>query len=351
MLQSPIVIILLNASSYPIEWLSQNLKSIKGGYAVSEIHDIGRMGALCSGESPLFRENHASFGCLPEETDSVVKFGFHVSISSSIDKAVERAQKLGCDSFQIFTRNPRSWATRELGEGEPEAFRAKRAEAGIEPVFGHMPYILNLASPERKVYERSVASLGTGLARCETLGIPMLVTHVGSHLGKGSELGVERVVDALDIALGGDDSNVMVLLETGPGSRNSVGSSFEEMGRILNSIVDADRVGICLDTCHVFAAGYELRTAEGFAETVNSFEEAIGLDHLELVHLNDSVGGFRSGRDHHEHLGLGEIGLRGLGVVVNSGFGSVPMIMETPINDTRGNLGNMDVARGLVGMG
>ena len=138
----------------------------------------------------------------------MVKFGFHVSISDSIDMAVDRARELGCDAFQIFTRNPRSWATREFGEGEPEAFRAKRAEAGIDPVYGHMPYILNLASPERGVYDRSVASLGTGLARCEALGIPMLVTHVGSHLGKGSEVGVGRVVDALDTALGADDSGV-----------------------------------------------------------------------------------------------------------------------------------------------
>ena len=279
----------------------------------------------------------------------MVKFGFHVSISDSIDKAVDRARGLGCDSFQIFTRNPRSWATRELGDGEPEAFREKRAEAGIDPVFGHMPYILNLASPERGVYDRSVASLGTGLARCDALGIPMLVTHVGSHLGKGSELGVGRVVDALDRALGGDDSGVVVLLETGPGSRNSVGSSFEEVGLILDRVVEGDRIGVCLDTCHVFVAGYELRTSEGVGATVDAFDGAVGLGRLGLVHLNDSVGGFGSGRDHHQHLGLGEIGLEGLGLVVNSGFGHVPMIMETPMDDRRRDPGNMVVARGLAG--
>ena len=281
----------------------------------------------------------------------MVKFGFHVSISDSIDMAVDRARGLGCDSFQIFTRNPRSWATREFGEGEPEAFRAKRAEAGIDPVYGHMPYILNLASPDKRIYGRSVASLRTGLARCGALGIPMLVTHIGSHLGKGSELGVERVVDALDTTLGEDDSGVVVLLETGPGSGNSVGSTFEEVELILDGVAVGDRVGVCLDTCHVFVAGYELRTAEGLGETVDAFDGAVGLGRLGLVHLNDSVGGLGSGRDHHEHLGLGEIGLGGLRLVVNSRLGCVPMIMETPMDERRGNPGNMVVARGLVGSG
>jgi deoxyribonuclease-4 len=279
----------------------------------------------------------------------MVKLGFHVSISDSIDMAVDRAQELRCDTFQIFTRNPRSWAMRELREGEPEAFRVKRAEAGISPVYGHMPYILNLASPDKGVYGRSVASLRTGLARCGALGIPMLVTHVGSHLGRGSEEGVDRVVRALDAALGGDDSGVVILLETGPGSRNSVGSSFEEVGLIIDRAAEGARVGVCLDTCHVFVAGYELRTTDGLEATIDAFDGAVGLDHLRLVHLNDSVGGFGSGRDHHEHLGLGEIGLGGLGLVVNSRLACVPMIMETPMDERRGNPGNMDVARGLAG--
>jgi deoxyribonuclease-4 len=177
----------------------------------------------------------------------------------------------------------------------------------------------------------------------------MLVTHVGSHLGKGSELGVDRVVDALDTALEMDDSGVVVLLETGPGSRNGVGSTFEEVGLILNRVAEGDRVGVCLDTCHVFVAGYELRTSVGLGVTIDAFDGAVGLDRLGLVHLNDSVGGLGSGRDRHEHLGLGEIGLEGLRLVVNSRLGRVPMIMETPMDGRRGNPGNMDVARGLVG--
>jgi len=277
-----------------------------------------------------------------------MKFGFHVSIAESIDKAVDRALELGCDTFQIFTRNPRSWKYRDFREGEAESFREKRAEAGLEPVYGHMPYILNLASPEKGIYSRSVASLKTGLTRCETLGIPMLVTHIGSHLGKGSEKGVGRVVGALDAALGDDDSGVGVLLETGPGTRNSVGSNFEEMGLIIER-AETDRVYVCLDTCHVFVAGYDMRTPEGLGYIIDNFEEKIGLERLKLVHLNDSKGGHGSGNDHHEHIGLGEIGLEGFRLVVNSRLGKAPMIMETPIDERRGNPGNMEVARGLVG--
>lgn len=278
----------------------------------------------------------------------MVKLGFHVSISGSIDMAVDRALELDCDTFQVFTRNPRSWASRELREGEAEAFRDKRGRSGIDPVFGHMPYILNLASPDEEVYGRSVESLREGLERCSSLGIPMLVTHIGSHLGKGSDLGVARVVEALDSALEGDDSNVVILLENGSGSKNKVGSSFEELSRILVKVNTPDRVAVCLDTCHAFASGYDLRTYEGLEGTLESFDAAIGLDRIRLVHLNDSVGGFGATIDHHEHIGLGELGLDGFRVIMTSSLVRLPMVMETPVDERRTNEENMRVARDLA---
>jgi deoxyribonuclease-4 len=278
----------------------------------------------------------------------MVKLGFHVSISGSIDRAVDRALELDCDTFQIFTRNPRSWASRELKEGEADAFREKRGRSGMDPVFGHMPYILNLASPDEGVYGRSVASLRVGLERCSALGIPMLVTHIGSHLGMGSELGVARVSGALDAVLEGDDSGVVILLENGSGSRNKVGSSFEELGRILGRVATPSRVAVCFDTCHAFAAGYELRTVEGLEGTLGSFDAAVGLDRLGLVHLNDSVGGLGSGVDRHEHIGLGEIGVEGFRGILTSYLACLPMVMETPVDGRRGNGENMVVARGLA---
>ncbi len=278
----------------------------------------------------------------------MVKLGFHVSIAGTIDRAVDRALELDCDTFQVFTRNPRSWASRELKEGEVGAFREKRYKSGIDPVFGHMPYILNLASPDEGVYGRSVESLRVGLGRCSTLGIPMLVTHVGSHVGEGSDLGVVRVVGALNAVLEGDDSGVVILFENGSGSKNKVGSRFEELNRILEEVTNPERVAVCFDTCHAFAAGYELRTLEGLEGTLESFDAVIGLGRLRLVHLNDSVGGLGTGIDRHEHIGLGEIGVEGFRGILTSSLACLPMVMETPVDVRRSNSENMSVARGLA---
>lgn len=277
----------------------------------------------------------------------MVKLGFHVSISGTIDRSVDRALELGCNTFQIFTRNPRSWSSRALDADEVEAFKEKRKQAGIGPVFGHMPYILNLASPEDLVYRRSIESLSEGLARCSILGIPMLVTHIGSHLGAGPEKGVARVANALNEVTSENEDGVMVLLENGSGSKNKVGSRFDEIQKILAVARHPERVAVCLDTCHAFAAGYELRTLEGLRKTLESFDEVIGFDRLKLVHLNDSVGELASGIDNHEHLGMGEIGEEGFRLILGSRLIEVPMIMETPVDSRRSNAENMRIAKEL----
>ena len=278
----------------------------------------------------------------------MLKLGFHVSISGGIDKAVDRALELGCDTFQIFTRNPRSWAHKALEEAGVEAFKEKRRLAGIDPVFGHMPYILNLASPQDDIYTRSIESLAVGLERCSTLKVPMLVTHIGSHLGSGLEKGVHRVVEAIDGALDGDETGVMILLENGPRSRNSVGSRFEELQAIIEGVRRPEQVAVCLDTCHAFAAGFDVRTPEGLGEMLGSLERTIGVDSLRLVHLNDSVGGLGSGVDHHEHIGLGEIGVEGFRLIMKSRLAEQPMIMETPMDERREDAENMRIARELA---
>ncbi len=279
-----------------------------------------------------------------------LRLGYHVSISGGVDMAVDRAVELGCDTFQIFTRNPRSWRSRQLTDEEVATFRVKRTEAGLDPVVGHMPYILNLASPQDEVYGRSVGSLAVGLERCSVLGIEFLVTHLGSHLGSGAEAGVRRVVGALDRVLGDDGSDVVVLLENGAGSVNGVGSRFEELGRILDEVGRPGRVGVCLDTCHAFVAGYDLRTPERLGETLDAFDSSVGFDRLFVVHLNDSVGALGSGRDHHEHIGLGEIGLDGFRAIVGSRLAGFPLILETPLDERRGEGEDLGVVRGLVGL-
>jgi len=278
---------------------------------------------------------------------AAMKLGFHVSISGAIDRAVDRALELGCETFQIFTRNPRSWAFRPLRGDEVEAFREKRRDAGIDPAFVHMPYIQNLASPNGEVYERSVASLEVELKRCSALEVPFLVTHLGSHLGAGADRGVARVVDAINTALPRSEGSTVILLENGSGSGSQVGSDFDELRLILDGVEDAGRVAVCLDTCHAFAAGYELRTPEGLAETLAAFDGAVGFERLKLVHLNDSVGGLGSGIDHHEHIGLGEIGEAGFRLILHSGLVDAPMIMETPVDGRRSDADNMRKAREL----
>lgn len=278
----------------------------------------------------------------------MVKLGFHVSISGSIDRAVDRAVELDCDTFQIFTRNPRSWSFTPLKDSDIEAFRQKRRRMGINPVFAHMPYILNLASPDDEVYWRSVDSLAAELTRCSILEVPFLVTHLGSHLGAGAELGITRIIDAVHTAFERSVGWVTLLLENGSGSGNKMGSSFEELRRILEGVEDTKRVAACFDTCHAFSTGYELRNPEGLAETLSAFEAAVGFKRLTLVHLNDSVGGIGSGIDHHEHIGLGEIGVEGFRLILHSRLASVPMIMETPVDDRRSDADNMRKARELA---
>jgi deoxyribonuclease-4 len=279
-----------------------------------------------------------------------VKLGFHISIRGSVDRAVDRALSIGCDTFQLFTRNPRSWRSTPLEDAEVEAFRLKVRRSRLEPVFAHMPYILNLASPDPEVYGRSIESLEEEIRRCEALGVRYIVTHLGSHKGAGTEEGIRRVAEAVSTALDKTNGDVVVLLENGSGAGTQVGFRFEEISEMLRLIRD-ERAAVCLDTCHAFAAGYEWRTPEGLEETLESFEEAIGLEHLILLHLNDSVGQRGSGVDYHEHIGLGEIGDEGFRLILNERrLRRLPIIMETPIDERRSDEENMRKVKELAGL-
>jgi deoxyribonuclease-4 len=278
----------------------------------------------------------------------MVRIGLHVSIAGSIDRAVDRALEKGCDTFQIFSRNPRGWSTRDLSEGEMRSFTQKLSSSGMGPAADHMPYLPNLASPKEEVYLRSVEVLTSELKRCGELGIPYLVTHLGSHTGSGWDEGFKRIVAAVERAFSEADSGTMLLLENTSGSKNSMGSSLEEIARILEALA-TDRAGACLDTCHLFAAGYDLRTEAGLEEILGQFDQEIGLRRLKLIHLNDSKGGLGSKLDRHEHIGLGEIGESGLKAVLrNQVTGNLPLILETPIDSRRDDVGNLRAARGLA---
>jgi deoxyribonuclease-4 len=263
--------------------------------------------------------------------------GAHVSISGAIHMSVDRAVELGCTTFQIFTRNPRGWTYTKLKKAEVDEFRRKFEAAGFRVAMAHMPYLPNIASPKKDIYEKSVRSLVAELERCGALGLELLVVHVGSHLGAGLEKGVEQVANAVNRAVEAVDNQVKVLLENMAGQRNSCGSRFEDIAEILSRVEDADRVGVCLDTCHLLAAGYDIRSEEAVDATISRFDKVVGLNRLWAVHLNDSKGALGSGLDRHEHIGMGNIGENGFKAFINHpAIRDKPMVIETP-EDERGN--------------
>ncbi len=277
-----------------------------------------------------------------------LRLGLHISISGTIDKSVDRAYEKGCNTFQIFTRNPRGWRSRELRKEEVEAFIEKVKAYGMDPVFGHMPYLPNLASPREDVYKKSVNSLISELNRCWKLKIPYLVTHLGSHLGAGKEEGFRRIINAINFAFSNDKGEVMLLLENTAGTKNSMGGAFEDIQYIIEHIEHADRVGVCFDTCHAFAAGYDLRTREALEETLKKFDEIIGFEKLKIVHLNDSKGDLGSRIDRHEHIGMGRIGEEGFKQILRSRLVEYPLILETPIDKRRSDVENLNKVRELA---
>jgi len=278
-----------------------------------------------------------------------VKIGFHVSIQGSVDKAVDRAVELGCNTFQIFTRNPRQWKPKELTAEEIKAFVEKVNSNNMEPVLGHMPYLPNLASPENDVYTKSVETLTSELERCERLEIHYLVTHLGSHLGAGMQTGFKRIIKAIDKAFRVAGEGVMLLLENTAGTKNSMGSSFEDIQNIIEQVCYPRNIGICFDTCHAFAAGYDLRTQKAVEGTVRTLDQTIGCEKVKLVHLNDSVGDLNSHIDRHEHIGMGMIGDEGFRNLLRSSLGRLPLILETPKDSRRSDAENLAKVLELAG--
>ena len=278
----------------------------------------------------------------------MVRVGVHVSIAGSLDLAVDRAKENGCDVFQMFSRNPRGWGYKPLLDRDCDTYKGKIQATGIIPV-DHMPYLPNLASPKPDIYDKSIAALTAELDRCGRLGIPYLVTHLGHHLGDGIAGGRARVIRAINTALGESDTAAILLLENTAGEKNSVGSSFEHISGILDGIENHRRTGICFDTCHAFAAGYELRTKTGIADTLAQFDDQIGIANLKIIHLNDSKGDRGSGLDRHEHIGMGFIGENGFrNLLHHPTISSVPLICETPVDDRRDDAGNIAKVRELA---
>jgi deoxyribonuclease-4 len=281
-----------------------------------------------------------------------MRLGAHESIAGGLHKAFTRAASVGCEAVQIFVKPNRSWAVPALGDEDVALFRARAKATGIRPAVAHTSYLLNLASPKDDLWHKSIKTLIIELERCDRLGVPWLVLHPGAHVGSGEEAGLTRMARALgEVHRATRSSQTRVLLETTAGQGTKLGYCFEHLAWLLEKTPDGERLGICLDTCHVFAAGYELRTPEGYAATMDSFDHVIGLGRLKALHLNDSKGDLGSRKDRHEHIGEGEIGLEGFRHVLNDPrLKDLPGLLETPkSDDLHEDKENLTVLRELMG--
>ncbi len=281
---------------------------------------------------------------------SGVQIGAHVSISGSIANAITNASERECSAFQVFTSNPRGWHAKDLTDDGITNYKNNLSQSNIDrfATVAHMPYLPNLSSPEISVYEKSIHTMIREVERCDKLGIPYLVTHLGSHKGTGEDKGIRRLVGALT-EVAKTNKDVTILLENTAGQKNSVGSDFTQLAEIFFGLKPASRFGICIDTCHAFAAGYDLRNEKNVKDVFEKFDSEIGLKHIKIIHLNDSKGELGCHLDRHEHIGLGHIGEAGLSQVVKlANKNKIPIILETPIDERRTDFENIRKAKDLA---
>jgi len=274
-----------------------------------------------------------------------------MSIAGGLHLAFARIQEVQGEALQIFTSNQRQWRTIPLTPAMVADFQQHWEKNGHMPVAAHDSYLINLAAPDSDQLERSVGAFADELQRAAKLGIPFLITHPGSHLGQGLDVGLERFVGNLDRAITRSKvSEVKILLETTAGQGTNLGSSFEQIACILSQSTYGDGLGVCLDTAHAFAAGYDMRTLETYEETFSRFDRIIGLERLEFFHINDSKRPLGSRVDRHEHIGKGEIGLSAFRLLLNDPrFQQHPMVLETPKGkDLKEDKENLRVLRSLI---
>jgi len=257
--------------------------------------------------------------------------GAHMSIAGGIYRAFERGVRSGCSTLQIFLKNNNRWDAKPLTDQDRELYRQAHQDCGIRPVLAHASYLINLASPDRRLYEKSLSAFMLEMERAQFLDIPYLVLHPGAHTGSGVEAGIRRVADALNKAVSRIGVSVTILVENTAGQGSCLGHRFEHLAVILERMDRPERIGVCLDTCHLFAAGYDLRTQKNYRKTLREFDRLIGIEKIKAFHVNDSRKDLGSRVDRHCHIGQGCIGLEAFRCLVNDRrFAKVPKILETP---------------------
>jgi deoxyribonuclease-4 len=280
-------------------------------------------------------------------------FGAHLSIAGGYHRALLAAQTYDCEAVQLFTKNSNQWQARELTDEEVTTFQDQLRQTRVRVLLAHDSYLINMASPDELLYRRSVEAFVTEMQRADRLGLTYLVTHPGAHVGSGEEAGLKRFADALDeVHHRCAHCRVRILLETTAGQGSCLGHRFEHLARILALVAEPERLGVCLDTCHVFAAGYALAPKAAYQATMREFDRLIGLGRLQAFHLNDSLKPQGSRVDRHAHIGKGCLGLEAFRLLVNDAcFQDRPMILETPKEETAaGSMDaiNLQTLRGLI---
>lgn len=278
-----------------------------------------------------------------------MRFGFHISITGGFKNVVERAKKKGCETIQLFSRNPRGWQYGALAEEDVEEFKQEIKASGLSPVFVHMPYLPNLASGEKSLFHKSVQSLTVDLKRSEILDIPYLIMHVGKRMLTPEDKAIKNVAAGINQAFDKVDNRVKLLLENTAGMGSEIGYNFSQLKDIIQLVENKNRIGVVLDTAHTFEAGYNLAFKDGLDQTLKEFDRLVGLKRLHLLHLNDSKTDFGSRVDRHWHIGEGKIGKQGFRNIVNHPLlKHLPGIMETPRMNDKEDLKNMKTIRSLV---
>ncbi len=278
-------------------------------------------------------------------------FGAHESISGGVFNAITRGQEATCDTVQIFNKSNSQWRAKKLTPEEVDQYFAAIEETGVTVACSHSSYLINLASPDEALQTKSRNSLQEETERCNLLKVPNLVFHPGSHVGSGEKPGMDRIAENMNQVLASvPDNTVTLCLETTAGQGTNLGYTFEQIATMMDRVEDKDHVGVCLDTCHIFAAGYAITDAKDYKKTIKQFNDTIGLDNLKIVHTNDSKTEFGSKKDRHEHIGEGHIGIEAFRNFVNDKrFKNIPFILETPKEkDLAEDVENLKKLRSLV---
>jgi len=276
--------------------------------------------------------------------------GVHVSGAGKIYQALDIAHNLGCDTMQIFARSPQSWRNEfKLEPKDIDEFKARRKKYKINPVFIHISYLINLASPEPRLYNGSIQAYIEDIQDAEKLGTDYIVTHMGSHKQTSEDAGIKRLVEALNKILEKTKgSKVGILLENTSGSGSWLGYRFYHQHKILKGLKEKSRVGLCLDTAHAYLAGYDLSTKQGLEKMLDEIQELVGIKLIKLIHLNDAAGELGCHHDRHDHIGKGHIGLSGMKRIINHPkLKNIPMILETPKSNENSDKDNLKLVRKL----